>query len=99
MNTKELLEKALESAKRNGETLMVLHHKNGNLNYLKAGSEDVMAGCMALLLGEGMGDDGDESARSFALSFCVAGAAVEHNGLYVCDTIKDMASELAEDGN
>lgn len=97
MNTKELLNAAAESAKRNGETLLVLHWKDGNCNYIKNGDEAVIAGCISMILGEGMGDEASEAAQSFALAYCVAGATIEHEGLCVCDTIKDMASEIKDD--
>lgn len=50
-----------------------------------------------MILGEGMSDEASEAAQSFALAYCVAGATVEHEGLCVCDTIKDMASEIKDD--
>lgn len=93
MNTKELLEQAAMAAKQNGETLLALHWKNGNCNFIKQGDNDTIAGCIAMILGAGMGDDATESEQCFALCYCVAGATVENELHCVCDTIKDMAEE------
>ena len=97
MNTKELLEAALKQAEKNGETMLVLHWNAGECQHMQTGDPAVIAGCMSMILGDGMSDDGKESSQSFALAYCVAGATIEKEGLFVCDTIKDMASEIEDD--
>lgn len=97
MNTKELLEAALKQAEKNGETMLVLHWNAGECQHMQTGDPAVIAGCMSMILGDGMSDDGKESSQAFALAYCVAGATIEKEGLFVCDTIKDMASEIEDD--
>lgn len=93
MNTKELLEAALKQAEKNGETMLVLHWNAGECQHMQTGDPAVIAGCMSMILGDGMSDDGKESSQAFALAYCVAGATVENELHCVCDTINDMAEE------
>ena len=64
MNTKELLEAALKQAEKNGETMLVLHWNAGECQHMQTGDPAVIAGCMSMILGDGMSDGGKESLRA-----------------------------------